>query len=123
MEYRERKCIKNFAEQVSYIRTYLGFNPDLSKNGNGLIGKVDVLRDEYKEFREEFEDLRKLLISKLDRQEKTTRAYYHKLSTELESIKRTNISFNTFNNIGTFIVKVSAVATALFGVLKLLGWV
>ncbi|UGQ16646.1 hypothetical protein [Borrelia sp. RT5S] len=44
MEYRERKCIKNFAEQASYIRTYLGFNPDLSKNGNGLIGKVDVLR-------------------------------------------------------------------------------
>ncbi|WLT67910.1 hypothetical protein [Borrelia sp. RT1S] len=41
MDYREGKCIKNFVEQVSYIRTYLGFNPDLSKNGNGLIGRYE----------------------------------------------------------------------------------
>ncbi|WKC58534.1 hypothetical protein [Borrelia sp. P9F1] len=51
-----------------------------------------------------------------------THAYYSKLFKEIEAIKKTNISLNTFNNIGTFIVKVSAVATALFGLLKLLGW-
>ncbi|WKC58533.1 hypothetical protein [Borrelia sp. P9F1] len=58
MEYaKSRDDIKDFAEQVSYIRTYLGFNPDLSKNGNGLIGRVERSR-------EEIDDLRKLLISK-----------------------------------------------------------
>nr|WKT13903.1 hypothetical protein LKV13_04640 [Borrelia sp. BU AG58] len=49
--------------------------------------------------------------------------YYKKMFDEIESIKRTNISFHTFNNIGTFILKVSAVVTALFRTLKLLGWV
>ncbi|QMU99676.1 hypothetical protein F0310_04490 (plasmid) [Borrelia sp. A-FGy1] len=113
--------------QVSFIKTYLGFSPDFVKNGNGLIGKVDAIKNDCRELEEniykELENLKGLLTSKLDRQSRINSAYYFKLFTELEQIKKTNISFTTFNAIGTFVVKVSAVVTSFFAILKLLGWV
>ncbi|UGQ17861.1 hypothetical protein [Borrelia sp. RT1S] len=115
------------SEQVSYIRTYLGFNPDLTKNGNGLLGRICVLEADQENFKKDIEfkfaNFSSLVISRLDKQDRLMLSYYKKLFDEIESIKRTNISFHTFNNIGTFILKVSAVVTALFGTLKLLGWV
>ncbi|WKC58579.1 hypothetical protein [Borrelia sp. P9F1] len=115
------------SEQVSYIRTYLGFNPNLTKNGNGLLGRMCVLESNQENFKKDIEcksaSFSSLVIARLDKQDRLMRAYYRKLFDEIENIKRTNISFHTFNNIGTFILKVSAVVTALYGTLKLLGWV
>ncbi|WP_445436301.1 hypothetical protein [Candidatus Borreliella tachyglossi] len=118
---------EHFLEQLSYIRSYLGFSPNLKKNGNGLIGKVEGIKREHEEFKKDTQcklnNLKKLVIAKFENQEKIASQYYNKLFAEIEQIKQTNISFHTFNNIGTFILKVSAVVTALFGMLKIVGWV